>query len=672
MRRSCLLAITLWLAACGRDDRPNVLFLTLDTTRADHIGAYGNLQSKTPNIDRIAQQAVLFERTMAAVPITLPSHSTIMTGRYPPGHGVRDNGLFRLGDDQVTLAEILQSDGYATAAAIGAFPLIGKFGIDQGFDFFNDQVTAELEDHKGDRIKEHEALYFDQRSAQQVNDAILPWIREHADQPFFAWLHYFDPHRPWKAKPPFSSRFPHDDYMAEIAYADFAFGQLLSELESLNLLKNTLIVITADHGEGLGQHHEDTHSLLNYNSTLHVPLIIRVPGEDEPRRVNEMVGTVDIVPTVLEALGIENRHQELMDGRSILNLNDQTSSLYHEPPPYYAETLSPRISQGWGELRTLMVGGFKYIHGPRPELFDLESDPEEERDLHAEEPQRAIEMEQELVEWLERFSTSTSVQIEADQETIQRLMSLGYLSGNAELPKKIDERLSKDGVPPQDRVVDNGLMSSAKDLIFRKQYGRASSLIDELRQRDPRNWVYLDMQVRVLMATGDWATARDELLRERIEMRLRPEHAITLARLLSAGSAVQPAIDILIESEAEQATAKGQYLLATLYERQGRKKMAGGALLAATQADPSFVPATISLAIRHAQAGQQREAEDLLQRVISRQPFHTQALYNLGALFAARGDADDAKKIFKRCLAIAPNYRKASEALALLEEGRDE
>jgi arylsulfatase A-like enzyme/Flp pilus assembly protein TadD len=667
-----VLLAALMLGACTDSKKPNLVLLTLDTTRADHLGAYGHPQSQTPVIDLIAEKGWLFERAMATVPITLPSHASILTGRYPLGHGVRDNGVFKLGEGQLTLAEILKAEGYATGAAIGAYPLIGKFGMGQGFDYFNDRVAINFEDYKGERVKEREHLYFDERSAQQVNAALLPWVKEHADRPFFAWLHYFDPHRPWEAVAPFSNRFPNDGYLAEIAYSDHAFGLFLRELEAMGLLENTVIVIVGDHGEGLGQHQEQTHSLLNYNSTLHVPLIIKAPDID-PGRVDEIVSTVDVVPTVLELLNIPNRWNDKLDGRSLTALAKGEAQAHRVRRNYYAETLSPRISHGWGELRTLYYGDYKYIHGPRPEFYDLASDPQEHNDLIASDPERAEVMKERLSRWLNEYSVETASHIEADHETIQRLMSLGYISGNAELTDVVSEKLTSEGLPPQDRVLDNGLLSSAKNYIFTEQYGNALSVIAELRRRDADNWIYMDMQLRVLLSISEFDAARDLLVQERRKRRLRARHAQVLASLIAtSANGIAKAIAVLLGSEADGPTAEGQYLLAKLYTRQGEEEMAAGALLAATRADGDFAPAAVSLAIRYAKAGREAKAEKMLLGILDKRPFHPRALYNLGTLNALRGEVVAAEALFERCLAVEPQYVKAREALALLQGGNDE
>ncbi|MEM6456594.1 MAG: sulfatase, partial [Acidobacteriota bacterium] len=303
------LAAAAGLVALGCAPAPppawNVLIVTFDTTRADHLGAYGHRGARTPVVDGLAADGVLFEHTYATVPITLPSHTTIMTGKVPLTHGVRDNGLFTVGAEQETLAEILGARGYRTAAAIGAFPLTAQFGLDQGFELYDDHVSADFEDLYGDRVVPKAELFFDERKAARVNEAALPWLEENADAPFFLWLHYFDPHYPHDPPPPYDQLFAHEPYDGEIAYADESLGVMLDHLERLGVRDRTLVVFTADHGEGRGEHNESTHSMLVYNSTMRVPLIVAVPGgQPAGRRVDERVSTVDILPTVLDLLGI--------------------------------------------------------------------------------------------------------------------------------------------------------------------------------------------------------------------------------------------------------------------------------------------------------------------------------------------------------------------------------
>ncbi|MCG8457316.1 MAG: sulfatase, partial [Holophagales bacterium] len=303
------------IAGCDGPPPMNVLLVTLDTTRADRLGCYGRENAGTPNLDRLAAEGFLFENAFSTVPITLPSHATMFTGRYPLAHGVRDNGLFSLPESETTLAERLRERGYAAGAAVGCFPLARGFGIEQGFDFFDDHITLNVEDLRGRRVEAKRGVYFDERPSAQVNDALLPWLREHSDRPFFAWLHYWDPHQPHIPPPPFDQVYLHDLYQGEIAFADQSLGTVLRTLEELGVADRTLVVVVADHGEGLGDHREESHSMLAYNSTLRVPMIMRVPGLEGGHRLTRRVGTVDLLPTLLDLLGLEA--DDSVQGRSL-------------------------------------------------------------------------------------------------------------------------------------------------------------------------------------------------------------------------------------------------------------------------------------------------------------------------------------------------------------------
>ncbi|MCP5004589.1 MAG: sulfatase, partial [Planctomycetes bacterium] len=277
-----LLVLTALLGlGCRKSEPWNVVLVTFDTTRADRLGAYGRTTAVTPTLDALAAEGFLFERCRSAAPVTLPSHSTLLTGTYPNVHGVRDNSVFALPPASVTLAEVLREHGYRTAAAVGSFVLDHQFGVDQGFELYDDAITQEHEDYWGRRTVDKLApFFFDERPAERVNAAVLPWLRERLarpGEPFFVWLHYWDPHHPHIPPAPYNQLFATDLYQGEIANADAALGRVIGELRRADALERTLVVMTADHGEGEGEHGEETHSLLAYDTTLHVPLIVRVP-----------------------------------------------------------------------------------------------------------------------------------------------------------------------------------------------------------------------------------------------------------------------------------------------------------------------------------------------------------------------------------------------------------
>src|SRR5437867_1078941 len=273
----------------------NLVVVTLDTTRADRLGCYGFRGIETPNIDGLARDGVLFEHATATVPLTFPSHSSIFTGLIPPHHGVRDNGGYFLDDAKVTLAERLHDAGYATGAFIGAWVLESKWGLAQGFDEYSDRF--DLSKYKV------VSLGTVQKPGDEVMDSALAWLEKTKAKKFFAWVHLYDPHTPYEPPEPFASRYRGQPYLGEIAYTDKVVGRLLDWLGGSGLLGRTLLVVTGDHGESIGDHGESTHAYFIYDSTTHVPLIVRTPWGLRGRRALQ-ASSVDIVPTVLDLLGL--------------------------------------------------------------------------------------------------------------------------------------------------------------------------------------------------------------------------------------------------------------------------------------------------------------------------------------------------------------------------------
>jgi len=384
----------------------NVLLITIDTLRADHLGCYGYKGIKTPNIDALARQGVLFQQAYTPVPVTFPSHVSILTGTYPPFHGVRNNGNFILSNKAVTLAEILADHGYRTAAFIGAYVLDSYYGLDQGFQRYNDDFSEGADNSN---------QLFQERNAEQVTQAALKWLGKHGKSRFFIWLHYFDPHAPYAPPSPFLEEYRQNPYDGEIAYTDHWLGVLFRKLEEWQIDGNTLIILCADHGESLGEHGEGTHGIFIYDSTLRVPLIMKgkallspetvsspktvtsletaaslkkitspktgtslktaTSPETVPETVSKLVRTLDIVPTVLEVLGIN--YQGPMEGKSLLNLiNGQPDD---EERVLYCESYLPYYNHGWSPLVGLRTSDWKYIRAPKSELYDLTKDPIEEK-----------------------------------------------------------------------------------------------------------------------------------------------------------------------------------------------------------------------------------------------------------------------------------------------------
>jgi arylsulfatase A-like enzyme/Tfp pilus assembly protein PilF len=397
----------------------NLLVITTDTTRADHLGAYGNRSVATPVLDGLARDGILFADTVTPSPSTLPAHASLLTGLYPLHHGARANGTFRLEEGVTTLAERLRDAGYRTGAVISAFVLDSRFGLDQGFEVYHDDLT------KGVKLSPH---MFRERAGELTNEPAVEWLRRNGREKFFLWVHYFDPHAAYLPPEPFRGDYADDPYDGEIAYVGSQIGALLSELEELGLRERTLVVYTSDHGEGLGEHGEQTHSLLTYDATLRVPLIFNAPSRlPRGRVVHRQTSLVDVVPTALALLG-----EEVPDDLDGENLTRPPEPV---PRPVYFETVASMTLHGWAPLVGVRRSDYKYVLAPTPELYDLRSDPRELDNLHEERPAIVDELKQALIELAggdPLLAAQVPANLELDPETRKQLASLGYVQTVAE------------------------------------------------------------------------------------------------------------------------------------------------------------------------------------------------------------------------------------------------
>jgi arylsulfatase A-like enzyme/Flp pilus assembly protein TadD len=414
-------------ALCGPGDvlaepqtgKPNFLLITIDTLRPDRLGCYGSRTVETPSVDGLAGQGVLFERAFSHAPLTLPAHASIMLGLLPPTHGVRDNANFRVPDGFLTLAEWLKRQGYETGAVVGAFPLDSRFGLTRGFDLYDDNYGSQGESD----------LAFVERKAGVVVERALAWIRER-NGPWFLWVHCFDPHQKYHPPEPFLTRYKDAPYDGEVAYVDSELGKLFSGLKSREGPGGTVVAFTADHGESLGDHGETTHGYFAYNATIHVPLIIAAPGL-APRRVGGNVSHVDIFPTVCDALGIQTPPG--LEGVSFWPAARGKDLVVR---PVYFEAMMPFYSRGWAPLQGYIEGNTKYIESPIPEVYDLDKDFQELRNLAdgpilASHRRRFVELTQALP------STPSKARIrKVDREAQEKLRSLGYVAGPRTPAKK--------------------------------------------------------------------------------------------------------------------------------------------------------------------------------------------------------------------------------------------
>lgn len=494
--------------ARAASERPNVLLITLDTTRADALGTYGQERATTPNLDRFAQRGVVFEHAYAAQPSTLPSHSTILTGRLPFAHGARANAGYLLAEDNETLAEVFARHGYATAAEIAA-PVIGRrTRIDQGFAQFRDLDSF---DSKRKRVyvagsdKAPESYELVEREGSDITRRGLEFIRRHTDEPFFAWLHYFDPHAFYAPPAPFNERFSDAPYYSEVHYTDYQVGRVLAELRQLGLDERTIVVVTADHGESLGEHGELTHSYYVYDATMHVPLIVVAPGRvPEGARIATPVRTADIAPTVLELAGLPPLASA--QGVSLASLARGEGA--PREIDVYGESFEPVSLFGTNALRFLRQGRFKYVHKLEPELFDLEADPSELENLAPLQTELVARMRESLAQWVTREHVERDDnRVVLDDETLAQLNALGYVGEGA--PPGFDERADLSELHEPDvasRMADMTSYALVWGDIKSKQLDKAYAQALELFERNPKSLPIL----RAVLASieGEDAAAR--------------------------------------------------------------------------------------------------------------------------------------------------------------------
>lgn len=420
MRRLAGLSALVLLTAIHPGQPPlNLVVVTLDTTRADRIGAYGAPRAaSTPALDRIAREGVLFEDATSPAPLTLPAHCTLFTGRLPPGHGAREN-VSSLDAATPTLARALQARGYRTGAFVGSLVLARSRGLSPGFDVYDD------------RIPRRRGQAHPRRRADAVLDRALRWINGTSGSPFFAWLHFYDAHAPYEAMAPFDRAYAGHPYEAAIASVDAQIGRLRAYLDDHDLTRRTVLVVIGDHGEGLGEHGELTHGLFLYQSVLRVPFILRAPAAPGGRRVRTAVSSADVTPTVLDLLGVPPI--EDLDGRSVVPMLLRASS--DAGADVYAENLYPQRRFKWSEMRAIRSGPLKLIDKTRPELYDLARDPGEAHDLSAEQPEVVARLARRLREWEERLDARAvgdrGSAAPAPAEVRAALTSLGYVSDAA-------------------------------------------------------------------------------------------------------------------------------------------------------------------------------------------------------------------------------------------------
>jgi arylsulfatase A-like enzyme/tetratricopeptide (TPR) repeat protein len=654
----------------------NLLVITLDTIRTDRLGAYGNSDIRTEFVNGLAERGVVFDRCVAPTPLTLPSHTSLFTGTYPVFHGVRDNGNYVVPAGLTTMAELLSEAGYRTGGFVGAFVLSSRWGLEQGFDTYTEP--------QGGYDPTLVSFAQIQRPANAVVDDAIAWLRKESEQPFFAWVHLYDPHLPYEPPPAFAREYPGDPYLGEVAFADAQLDRLQAFLESSGLDSRTLVVFAGDHGEGLGDHGEFDHGLLLYQTTAQAPLIIAHPAMTSGgARRPEVVSLVDILPTVAEAIGLPL--PETVQGRSLWPLIGGDGEF--DEQPVYAETHYPKLHFGWSPLTSLQDRRFQLIQSSDPELYDLDRDPAQENNLFETQPDVGERMTRELEGLVEKLGRGAlDASSTPDAVTIAKLAALGYVVSGAgtdqgqsidDLPsprsmlwlynhlleankavgagdevageKKLRELLAAndslvDGWVSLGRLYRNqGRMAQAASafreaharrpldpflvsrladaLISTQQLAEAEQLLSAAQEQHPDNPLIVYAMARVMENTGRFAEA-EALFQRSLELDplSAPAHVRLAAIALRREDLRTAGVELDAALNLDPGAAEASLFRGQLLERQGRFEEAAQAYRDELSHSPTSLPAAISLSRLEGRLGRPAEQERVLRRAIEANP----------------------------------------------------
>jgi arylsulfatase A-like enzyme/Tfp pilus assembly protein PilF len=649
-------AIAWWLArpdafVLARQADRNVLLISIDTLRGDALGVYGG-RAATPRLDALADSGARFTFAHAHAVVTLPSHTSLLTGKYPFQHGVRDNNGYRVRNGEATLATHLKGLGFATGAFIGAFPLDQRFGLNQGFDEYDDRLPE-----AGPSVD----FALPERRADAVVSAAQAWIGAQSGR-WFSWVHVFDPHAPYRAPEPFGARYADDPYAGEVAWTDAALAPLFDQLRSQP--RPTLVIVTADHGESLGEHGELTHGIFAYEATLRVPLLIAevVPdaaSQPRGRVIDAQVRHVDIVPTVLDALGATAPDD--VEGASLL---DVIAAGTGNDRPAYFEAMTAYLSRGWAPLRGVLVGRDKYIDLPLPERYDLHTDPDERRNLVDADSTRL----QVLQNTLRTFDVSPPGQPgEETSDVLARLRALGYIGGSP--TRRTTDSFTEDDDPK--RLIDlDRMLHDAGEAYSRGRMTEAISGFEAVIARRPDTadaYRYLAFVLWQTGRAGDAIRVLESALAQGLTQR---DIRVKLGLYLAETGQADRAIALLEDMSADDSEVLNA--LGIAYGQRGREADAMRTFQRALVIDSTSGLSHQNIATLHLRAGRLAEAEAAFRLALEIDDTLPGAHTGLGVVLAQRNRLEDALVEWRRAVALDPSEFNAlfNLTIALFDAGQ--
>jgi len=656
-------------AVSGKLSGQNLLLITLDTTRADRLGCYGYKPAVTPALDALAARGVLFENAIAQAPLTLPSHCSIMTGRYPREHGVRDNGANALGLSHPTLASIFKEHGYKTAAFVASFVLDSRFGLERGFDTYSDDMGE-----TGYKIQPLEW----QQPANAITDRAIAWLEaeKNSKNPFFCWVHYYDPHQPYV--PPQRVMKPElEPYDGELAFVDTEVKRLLDWFEAAKLTDHTLVVVVGDHGEAFGEHGEKGHSNFVYDVNLHVPMIVAhpavVPG---PKRVAAIVEALEVFPTVLDLFGFKPP-----EGIMSRSLGVALAGGKLQDAAAYAESHFVFNSFGWAEQRALTTARWKYVSSTWPQLFDRMADPGEQENVIATQPKAAAKMLSELKSRYESMTAGKAAVVELDQRARDAIRGLGYLGGTT---RTTDEFLTEGLPDPKAHLNLITKLELAHDIMEQaenpKEYAFAIPLLRSVVDDSPNSYLFQFMLGTCLYEVDE---LEDAVKAFQSAIKINPENAevyralaMTLARMERTGEAIQH-FDVSLKLDDRNPDVHFQY--AEVLQRLGRSEEAIRHYEKAVELFPNFAVAYARLSHSLKQKGRTDEAKrnlelaiDQFRIALDRSPQDADLHFRLGMAYVQSERTSEAVTEFREALRLKPKHGDALFNLGLSLEMQGE
>ena len=627
--------------------KPNIVLISLDTTRADHLPIYGYDQVKTPHLERLARRGIVFEQCVTVSPFTLPAHCTIMTGLYPTFHGVRLNGNTALSEKHDTMAKAMNRMGYACGAFIGAFVLDGRWGLKTGFSHYDDDFDL-------NKYKQID-LGLVQRSASRVVDSAIAWLDTRKEKPFFAWLHLYDPHIPYEPPEPFRSKYggrgPAGLYDGEIAAMDAQIGRFYDWLDENGLTANTILVLVGDHGEGLGEHQESTHGYYIYDYAVRVPLLIVTPfSRFQNRRSREQVRTIDLLPTVAEMASATLMNP--IHGRSLLPLFYADSESIKRPA--YCESMAPQMQYGWSPLYAWRQYPDKYIDAPRAELYDLRNDPGETNNIRLRRFPRAKEYKRKLEKLMAETSRNapTTEAADLDQDTIRRLATLGYMGSFLPPNTSTGKAAVAD---PKDKIEIFEAVSKASELSFNEKFAEVVERLEEVLKKDPEV-----IQARLVLSNAYTKLQRPADAKAQLDaiLKLDANHIqalISMANILRNEGLYQDVISLCRKAlNVDPSSTQALALLgnALMDCREYNKALPN--LRKAAEIQPKLTQYQQNLAACYIFLKQYTEAEKILKTINREHPKFPLVHFHLGLVAEEQGDLPLAESAYQRELECHP------------------